>query len=97
MNDGYAWWLILVGIGVGLAVAWLLVVRLPRSDEDVSPAERRAEAAWISQAIGQAGGYAPPLLVEEVLELHGAYLRRQEPAAPRRPPPTVEPTGRPPR
>ena len=37
--------------------------------------ERPAEAAWISAVIERYGGIAPPSLVEEVLDLHQAYLR----------------------
>lgn len=75
MNDGFAWWLILVGLAIGVAASWLLIVRLPRDDADVSAAERQEEATWISDAIERHGGVAPLALVDEVLELHAAYLR----------------------
>ena len=82
MIDGWALWLLLVGLGVGAAGAGVLLVRLPREDDDVGAAERRTEAAWIAATIERHGGVAPPSLVEEVLELHGAYL-----ATPRSPAP----------
>ena len=72
--EGYGWWLILVGMAIALALVWLFAVRLPRDEEDVSPPERLAEAAWISRTIERNGGVAPAALVEEVLELHQAYL-----------------------
>ena len=75
MNDGFAWWLILVGLAIGVFVSWLLIVRIPRSEDDISPAERADEAVWISDAIENGGGIAPVSLVDEVLELHQAYLR----------------------
>ncbi len=35
MNDGYAWWLLLVGLAVGLSLMWLALVRLPRDEDDI--------------------------------------------------------------
>ena len=74
MNDGYLWWLILVGAVITLAVVWVVAARLPRSESDVGADERVAEAAWISETIERFGGVAPHELVEEVLELHAEYL-----------------------
>jgi hypothetical protein len=74
MNDGYAWWLVIVGIAVGLALAWLVAGRLPRREDDVDEDERIAEADWISRSLESAGGNAPVPLVEQVLELHARYL-----------------------
>jgi len=74
MNDSFQWWLVIVGIGIGVGLAWIVMGRLARSDDDVSDEERRVEAAWISRSIAAYGGVAPPLLVEEVLELHRHYL-----------------------
>lgn len=85
--DGYGWWLILVGMAIALALVWLFAVRLPRGEADVSDPERAAEAAWISRVIERDGGIAPVPLVEEVLELHQAYL-----ADPRLAQPPVEPS-----
>ena len=74
MNDGFAWWLVILGIAVGVAVVWLMVVRLPRSEGDVDDEELVREAEWISRTIHTYGGVAPEPLVEEVLELHRQYL-----------------------
>lgn len=75
MIEAWVLWVLLVGLAAGGVVTWLLMVRLPRAEDDVSPAERPAEAAWISAVIERYGGVAPPSLVEEVLDLHQAYLR----------------------
>ena len=95
-------WLILVGLAIGMIAAWLLLVRLPRDESDVSATERRGEAAWIGGTIERHGGVAPASLIEEVLELHQAYLRdpalRQvtETTLSQLPPPPAPPSANPP-
>jgi hypothetical protein len=84
MNDGFQWWLVIVGIGLGAGLLWLVMGRLPREDADVRARERAAEAAWISETIESGGGIAPVALVEEILELHAQYLEG--------PPALVEPS-----
>lgn len=74
MNDGYAWWMVIVGIAIGIALVWLVLVRLPRAEDDIDDDELRTEALWISRTIESDGGIAPQPLVEEVLELHRSYL-----------------------
>jgi hypothetical protein len=74
MNDGYTWWLVILGIGIGIAVVLLLAVPLRRREDDVTRDERAAEAAWISATIERDGGIAPASLVQEILELHRDYL-----------------------
>ncbi len=74
MNDGYAWWLLIAGVGVGVCLAWLIIGRVPRNDDDIAVNERAVEAGWISRNIASYGGVAPEPLVEEVLELHQHYL-----------------------
>lgn len=74
MNDGYTWWLLILGIVIGVAVAWFMTARLPRRDDDLTATERVAEARWISATIERDGGIAPQALVEEILELHRGYL-----------------------
>ena len=75
MNDGFAWWLVVLGIAVGVGLSWLVLGRLPRAEADVDQEERAVEATWISRTIADYGGVAPPALVEEVLELHRQYLQ----------------------
>jgi len=74
MNDGYTWWLVVLGIAIGVAVVWLTAVRLPRRDDDQTAAERESEARWIGATIERDGGIAPQALVEEILDLHRSYL-----------------------
>lgn len=74
MNDGYAWWLVLVGLGVGVALTWLSVVRLPRDGRDLDDEEREAEAVLIASTIEARGGVCPAPLALEVLDLHEDYL-----------------------
>ena len=77
MPEQYIGWALVVGLVIGGALVWFAVGRLPRSGEEIPAEERAAEAAWISETISERGGLAPPDLVEEVLELHAAYLQRQ--------------------
>lgn len=74
MNDGYAWWLVLVGLGAGVVLTWLSVVRLPRDAADIDADEREAEAALIAATIEARGGVCPAPLALEVLDLHQEYL-----------------------
>lgn len=80
MMDGWAAWLLLLGLALGAVLTWLLLVRLPRDEADVLPDERPAEAAWIADTIERHGGVAPRAFVEEVLDLHEAYLRAARPS-----------------
>lgn len=82
MVSTWTLWLFVLGVAVGAIVTAVALVRLPRRDDDISAAERPTEAAWISEVIERNGGVAPSLLVEEVLELHGAYLRQARPPVP---------------
>ncbi|CAN5489070.1 hypothetical protein BH20CHL6_BH20CHL6_02490 [soil metagenome] len=74
MNSEFQYWFLLLGLGLGGGLVWLLTGRLSRQEDDLDAAERAAEADWISRAITADGGIAPPELVDEVLELHRSYL-----------------------
>ena len=74
MTEQYIVWALVVGISVGAALYWFAAGRLPRRTDDMTPQEREAEARWISRTIDGRGGVAPVDLVDEVLELHAAYL-----------------------
>jgi len=95
MMEGWMVWLLLVGLAVGVAATGVLLVRLPRDEGDVGSYERRTEAAWIAGTIERHGGVAPASFVEEVLDLHQAYLRSSRVPAgtqlPSTPPPGAAP------
>jgi HAMP domain-containing protein len=74
VSEQYIVWALIVGVVVGAALYWFALGRLPRETDDISPRERIAEAGWISRTIEQRGGVAPVDLVEEVLDMHSAYL-----------------------
>jgi hypothetical protein len=76
MTEPYIGWALVLGLFIGGVLVWFAVGRLPRSGEEIPDEERAAEAAWISRAIDERGGKAPPDLVAEVLELHVEYLDR---------------------
>jgi hypothetical protein len=83
MNDGFSWWLVVLGIAVGIGLVWLFTVRLPVGESDIDEEETIEEAGWISETIESWGGVAPAPLVQEVLELHKRYLNgdRSTPAS----------------
>jgi hypothetical protein len=74
VSEQYIVWALIVGVVVGAALYWFALGRLPRVTDDITPKERVAEAGWISRTIEHRGGLAPVDLVEEVLDLHSAYL-----------------------
>jgi hypothetical protein len=80
--DAWEVWLLLVGFAVGAALVGLALLRLPRAEDDVDEGERETEAEWIADLIERHGGVAATSLVEEVLDLHAAYLTLQRPPVP---------------
>jgi hypothetical protein len=81
MVEGWLLWSIIVVVGVGIIVAVVALAPLPRAEDDVGAGERRFEAGWIATTIERYGGVAPTSLVEEVLDLHQAYLQAPRAAA----------------
>jgi hypothetical protein len=82
MNDEWQWWALILGILLGVGGYWLLRERLPRREEDIDPAERRAESDWISRSVERKGGQAPPEVVSIILDLHREYLAERAPIEP---------------
>lgn len=96
MIEGWALWVLLVGFATGVALTAVFLWRLPRREDDVAVGERPAEARWIARVIEADGGVAPEPFVEEVLELHQAYLASRftpGPPAGVAPPPAFAPPG----
>jgi hypothetical protein len=75
MIEGWVLWLAVACIAIGAVATWVLMVRLPRDEAEVAASERASETAWIAATIEHYGGVAPQAFVEEVLELHQAYLQ----------------------
>jgi hypothetical protein len=74
MTEPFIIWALLAGFAIGGAVVWFAIGRLPRRSDDVGPAEREEEAAWIRATLAGRGRRVPDGLVEEVLDLHDDYL-----------------------
>ena len=78
----FDWWLLIVGLGAGAAVTWLILVDLGRRDQDLSRRERAEETDWIAGAMADGGRPTSPETIARVLELHAAYLARPVPTEP---------------
>jgi hypothetical protein len=74
MNVQFEPWLLLVGLVVGVGLAWLVIADIRRRDDDVDARERKSEAIWIAAEMTAHGIAADAEAVEEVLRLHRQYL-----------------------
>jgi hypothetical protein len=85
MNAEFNWWLLIVGLVIGAALTWLVMSESVRRDIDVTEAEQRGEARWISTLVSGAGRPIAPERVEEILRLHREYLAAPPPDEPTEP------------
>jgi hypothetical protein len=74
MNAEFNWWLLIVGIGAGVAVTWLVLSDLGRREEDLTDRERAAEAEVLADELARQGRPTALETVERVLTLHRAYV-----------------------
>ena len=74
MNAQADWWLLLLGLGLGAGLTWLVLAEMRRHDDDVAAEERTLEATWIAGTLSASGTEADAAGVEEVLRLHRLYL-----------------------
>ena len=72
MSADFNWWLLVVGVAVGVGLTWLVMADTTRYDREISGEETAAEAGWIAHAVEN------PLVdvevAEEVLQAHRRYL-----------------------
>lgn len=74
MNAQADWWLLILGLGLGAGLTWLVLSEIRRHDDDVAATERAVEAAWIADSLTASGTEADAAGIEEVLRLHRLYL-----------------------
>ena len=74
MNAQADWWLLILGLGVGAGLAWLVLAEIRRRDDDIAARERTIEATWIADSLTASGTEADTAGIEEVLRLHRLYL-----------------------
>jgi hypothetical protein len=82
VNAEFNWWLLIVGIGVGAGLAWLILADLTRRDDEIAESETADEVAWIGEALATSGRPTSPETIERVLRLHRAYVVRERPEPP---------------
>ncbi len=76
MNAEFNWWLLIVGLGAGAAITWLVLSDLSRRDDDLSQQERDRELAWLVDDLAMSGEPIPAETVARVLEAHRGYVAR---------------------
>jgi hypothetical protein len=72
VNAEFNLWLLIVGVALGAALAWLVLADMNRRDEEISRDETAAEAGWLARSVGDPRLDAD--LAERVLEAHRRYL-----------------------
>jgi hypothetical protein len=74
----FQWWLLLVGLVAGGGLVAVVSMESRRREQDIGELEQRAEASWIADQLGRAGG-PDAATVEDVLRAHREYLSLQPP------------------
>ena len=72
MSAEFNWWLLIVGVVVGVALTWLVLADLNRRDQELGDQELKAEAGWMARSLGEPRLDAE--LAERVLLAHRRYL-----------------------
>lgn len=78
MIAGFDWWLLILGLAIGGGLTWFVLGEFRRMDDDVAADEGAREANWIAEELG-AGHVVDEAVVDRILALHRAYLRREPP------------------
>jgi hypothetical protein len=72
VNAEFNLWLLIVGVALGAALAWLVLADMNRRDEEITREETAAEAGWLARTVGDSRLDAE--LAERVLDAHRRYL-----------------------
>ena len=85
MNAEFNWWLLIVGLVVGGALVWFVLMDARRRETDIDAVEGPREAAWLSAVLRDEGHDVSPTAAARLLELHRRYLEAPAPDDPDRP------------
>ena len=72
MSGDFNWWLLVLGVAIGGALAWLILADSNRHEAEVTEEELTAEAGWIARTMNVAA--LDTDTVERVLRAHRRYL-----------------------
>jgi hypothetical protein len=98
VNAEFNWWLLIVGLGVGAGLTWLVLADMGRRRDATADRERAEEVVWIASLLERDGEPLDAGVVGGVLELHERWLEgplgaadqadpeRTAPGGPARPP-----------
>lgn len=81
MNAEFNWWLLIVGLGIGAGLTWLVLADMGRRRDATADRERADETAWIASTLERDGEPLDAGTVGRVLELHERWLDGPPPAA----------------
>jgi hypothetical protein len=76
VNAEFNWWLLIVGLGVGAGLTWLILSDLTRREDELAEQESVEEVAWIGDALARDGRPTSPETIGRVLHLHRLWLQR---------------------
>jgi hypothetical protein len=81
MNAEFNWWLLIVGLGVGAGLTWLILSDLTHREDELAQGEAAEEVSWLAETLAASGRPTSRETIERVLDLHRAYLGRDRPGA----------------
>lgn len=82
MNAEFNWWLLIVGLGVGAGLTWLILSDLAHREDELTERETAEEVAWVAESLAAVGRPTSPETIERVLDLHRSYVQRDRPRTP---------------